>query len=177
MSTLTLWHRREPFAAFDPFADFDAAFARLARRRAFGPAFATRHAGVSRPGFVPAAELVRDGADAVVRLELPGVDVDKDVTVEVEGGRLVVKGEKRSENTDGAWHEVRYGRFERSFALPEHVTGDAVSAEYAAGVLTVRVTGAYTSPEPVAPTAQRIAISTGSNPAEANYEDEATPEA
>jgi HSP20 family protein len=165
MSTLTLWNRRDPFAAFDPFADFDAAFARLARRRAVGPAFATRHAGVSRPAFVPAAELARDGDDAVVRLELPGVDVDNDVAVEVDGGRLVVKGEKRSENTAGTWREVRYGRFERSFALPEHVTGDAVTAEYASGVLTVRVAGAYTSPEPTAPSAHRVAITTGTTPA------------
>ena len=35
-------------------------------------------------GFNPAAEIVKDGEDAVVRLELPGVDVAKDVNVEVD---------------------------------------------------------------------------------------------
>ena len=35
-------------------------------------------------GFSPAAEVVKDGDDAVVRLELPGVDVAKDVNVEVD---------------------------------------------------------------------------------------------
>ena len=56
-------------------------------------------------GFNPAAEIVKDGEDAVVRLELPGVDVDKDASV-------------------------------------------AASASYDAGVLTVRVAGAYAGTQP-----------------------------
>jgi HSP20 family molecular chaperone IbpA len=49
--------------------------------------------------------------------------------------------------------EVRYGSFRRAFTLPVHVTGDAITASYDAGVLTVRVTGAYAGTEP-----QRIEI-------------------
>jgi HSP20 family protein len=149
MSTLTLWSRR------DPFAEFDAVV-----RRAFGP---TVRPVTRTNGFVPAADLDRDGDDAVVRLELPGLDAAKDVTVEVDGGRLVVKGERRSERTEEkagrTLREVRYGSFERSFGLPEHITADAVSASYDAGVLTVRVAGVYTTPES---SAKRIAVTTGS---------------
>jgi HSP20 family protein len=122
---------------------------------------ATQVAGANEAfpsGFNPAAEIVRDGEDALVRLELPGVDVDRDVTVELEGGRLVISGERRdehSENADGrTLREVRYGSFQRSFAVPAHVTADSVAASYDAGVLTVRVNGAYAGS-----TAQRIAIS------------------
>lgn len=108
--------------------------------------------------FNPAAEITRDGEDAVVRVELPGVDIDKDVNVEVERGRLVIHGERRDERAeekDGrTLSEVRYGSFRRSFGLPSHVTGEAISASYDAGVLTVRVAGAYAGTEP-----QRIAIS------------------
>ena len=108
-------------------------------------------------GFTPAAEIVRDGDDAVVRLELPGVDVDKDVTVEVDRGHLVVRGERRDEHAseeDGrTLREVRYGSFRRSFKLPVHAASDAISASYDAGVLTVRVAGAHKGAE-----AQRIAI-------------------
>jgi HSP20 family molecular chaperone IbpA len=109
-------------------------------------------------GFTPAAEIARDGEDAVVRLELPGVDVDKDVTVEVDRGHLVIRGERRDEHTSEGnqvryVREVRYGSFRRSFKLPTHVTGEAVSASYNAGVLTVRVAGAHKGAE-----AQRIAI-------------------
>ncbi len=108
--------------------------------------------------FSPAAEVVKDGDDAVVRLELPGVDVDKDVNVEIDHGRLVIHGERRDEHAedkDGrTLREVRYGSFRRSFQLPAHITGEAVSASYDAGVLSVRVTGAYAGTQ-----AQRIAIS------------------
>ena len=107
--------------------------------------------------FTPAAEVVKDGDDAVVRLELAGVDVNKDVNVELDRGRLVIHGVRRDEHAeqkDGRTvREVRYGSFRRSFRLPAHVTGDAISASYDAGVLTVRVAGAYAGTQ-----AQRIAI-------------------
>jgi len=125
-------------------------------REFFGPAAA---ADWFKPvtGFSPAAEIVKDGGDAVVRLELPGVDVDNDVTVEVEHGRLVIHGERRderAEENDGrTLREVRYGSFRRSFALPAHISSEAVTASYDAGVLTVRVAGAYAGTP-----AQRIAI-------------------
>ena len=108
-------------------------------------------------GFRPAAEIAKDGDDAVVRVELPGIDVEKDVNVEVDKGRLVIHGERRDERAeekDGrTLSEVRYGSFRRSFRLPTHVNGDPISASYDAGVLTVRVAGAYKGAE-----AQRIAI-------------------
>lgn len=122
----------------------------------FGPAGANE---AFPSGFNPAAEVIKEGDDAVVRLEIPGVDVDKDVKVELEGGRLVISGERRDEHAESdagrTLREVRYGSFQRSFAIPAHVNADAVSASYEAGVLTVRVTGAYAGS-----TAQRIAITT-----------------
>jgi HSP20 family protein len=133
MSTLVLRRR-------DPFADFDALF-----RTALLP--------VSRSAsFIPAAEVSRDGEDAVVRVELPGLDAERDVTVEVDRGHLVVRGERRDERSDQkngrTLREVRYGAFRRSFALPEHVTGDDVTASYDAGVLSVRVSGAFAGTTP-----------------------------
>ena len=108
-------------------------------------------------GFSPAAEIAKDGDDAVVRVELPGVDVEKDVNVEVDKGQLVIRGERRDERSEDKGgrtrSEVRYGSFRRSFKLPAHVTSDAISASYDAGVLTVRVAGAHKGAE-----AQRIAI-------------------
>jgi HSP20 family protein len=102
---------------------------------------------------------VRDGDDAVVRLELPGVDVASDVEVEVVSGRLVVRGERRDVSEQDAegrhLREIRYGSFERSFGLPAHITADAVSATYDAGVLSVRVAGVYAGTEPT-----RIEVST-----------------
>lgn len=149
MSNLTLWSR--------PGWNTDRWL-----REFFGPAAATDWfrpvTGDFTGAFVPAAEVTKDGDDAVVRLELAGVDVDKDVNVELDHGRLVIHGERRDEHAqdkDGrTLREVRYGSFRRSFQLSSHVTSEAVSASYDAGVLTVRIAGAYAGTQ-----AQRIAIS------------------
>jgi HSP20 family protein len=145
MSNLTLWSR--------PAWDVDRWM-----REFFGPTSDWYKPVSSAAGdFSPAAEVVKDGEDAVVRLELPGVDVEKDVNVDLDHGRLVIHGERRdarAEEQDGRMlREVRYGSFRRSFRLPAHITGKAVSASYDAGVLTVRVAGAYAGTQ-----AQRIAI-------------------
>ena len=108
--------------------------------------------------------IVKDGDDAVVRVELPGVDVEKDVNVEVDSkngvSRLVIHGEhpdEHSEESEGrTLREIRYGSFRRSFQLPAHVTSEAITASYDAGVLTVRVTGAHK--DPAGTQAQKIAI-------------------
>jgi HSP20 family protein len=140
MSNVTLW-ARPTWSADRWVRDF------------FGPAAADDWF----KGFRPAAEIAKDGDDAVVRVELPGVDVEKDVNVEVDKGQLVIRGERRDERTEDqegrTLSEVRYGSFRRSFRLPAHVTGEAISASYDAGVLTVRVAGAYKGSA-----AQRIAI-------------------
>src|SRR6266536_3006072 len=133
-----------------PFAEFDALFRPLTTE-------------VPRVGFTPAAEVNREGDDALVSLELPGLDPEKDVTVEVDGGDLVIRGERRDErseeNGNRRLREVRYGSFRRTFTLPAHVTGDDVTAGYDKGVLTVRVAGAYRGA-----TGRRIPVTAGTVP-------------
>ena len=144
MSNLALWSR--------PAWDADRWV-----RDVFGPAATADWFKPVTSGFSPAAEIVKDGDDAVVRLELPGVDVEKDVYVEVDKGRLVIHGERRDEHAEEkngrSLREIRYGSFRRSFQLPAHVTSEAIAASYDAGVLTVRVTGAYAGTQ-----AHKIAI-------------------
>jgi len=93
--------------------------------------------------FVPTADVVREGGDVVVTLELPGIDVEKDVDVEVSEGRLVVTGqrheEKSAEENGVIVRESRSGSFRREFALPEHVTADDIEADYDRGLLRIRV--------------------------------------
>ncbi|GAA1738760.1 Hsp20/alpha crystallin family protein [Aeromicrobium alkaliterrae] len=141
MSTITRYRSRDPRF----FADFDA----IVRSTFAGQPAETSAEALA---FTPTAETVRDGDDVVVRLDLPGVDVAEDVSVEVTNGRLVVAGERkdaRAEESAGrSVREVRYGRFRRSFGLPGHVGADAVSAHYDQGVLSVRVAGVYAGTEP-----------------------------
>jgi HSP20 family protein len=74
----------------------------------------------------------------------------KDFDVRVEGRRLVVSGEKRSETRSHAGHfrtlECAYGSFERTLELPADVLADKVKANYRKGVLLVELPKAQQSP-------------------------------
>jgi HSP20 family protein len=95
--------------------------------------------------FIPAMDVTTRGEDLVVRLEIPGVDVEKDVDISLDEGMLRISGRRSSERKEEKegyhFREMRYGSFERSFPLPEGVDADAVSAEYRDGILEVRVAG------------------------------------
>ncbi|WP_019929550.1 Hsp20/alpha crystallin family protein [Nocardia sp. BMG111209] len=135
--------------SWDPFTallrQVDGDFDTIVRRAFAG-------AGPAHAGFVPAADVARDGADVVVTLELPGVAAE-DVAVEVADHRLRVTGQRREEQStdkDGVLiREIRTGSFRREFALPEHVTADAIEAEQADGILRIRVRE-VTAPKPAA---------------------------
>lgn len=100
----------------------------------------------------PAVDVSRDGEDGLVTVEAPGLDPAADLTVAVTGARLSVAGVRRS--TVGG--VAREARFSRTLALPEGVGQDAVSADYTAGVLRVRVSGMF--PTPVQPESHAVAI-------------------
>ncbi len=132
---------------WDPFtvlARLDDDFDELVRRTWGSTAPA---ASVRTIGYVPAIDMTADGGDVVIRLELPGLDIDKDVEIAVHDGKLTISGERRdtSERQDAGGkmlvRELRYGSFRREFALPEGVGADQVSATYDRGMLEVRVAG------------------------------------
>jgi len=134
----------DPFAAI---SRFDREFDEIVRR---GWGGRERVARAGRIGFVPASDVVTDGDDVLIHVELPGLDVEKDVQVEIERGRLVIRGqrqaESRREDRGVVLRERRHGSFQRAFTLPEGVGADAISATYDQGVLTVRLAGAHRTP-------------------------------
>ncbi len=77
-----------------------------------------------------------------ITAELPGMD-EKDVEVTVREGLLVISGEKKmetkEERADYHLSERSYGRFIRSFRLPETADEDSIAADFCKGVLTVIV--------------------------------------
>ena len=90
----------------------------------------------------PAVDVAESDKEVTVRAELPGID-PKDLEVTVAGNQLVLSGEKKesSETKDkGIYHsETRYGAFHRTVPLPEGVDTEHVDAQYANGVLTLRL--------------------------------------
>ena len=92
----------------------------------------------------PAVEATETPTEYVVTAELPGIESNA-VDVEIANGMLTLKGQKaeerREEDKDRSWHlwERSYGSFERSFRFPNDVNEAKVHAEFANGVLTVKV--------------------------------------
>lgn len=91
----------------------------------------------------PTIDVYKENSDLKVRAEVPGIDVMKDVEVEIEDGILTIKGEKRTAKEIEEDHryvrESRYGSFERSIMLPEGVDPKSVTAHSGNGVLTITV--------------------------------------
>jgi HSP20 family protein len=128
---------------FDPFlAEFD----RLANR-----ALSSDAAGMPM-------DVVRHGDELVVRFDLPGVPGDK-ISLTAENHTLTVSAERHAtygENEQVLVQERFDGTMTRRLRIPDWVDAERVSAEYADGVLCVRL--------PLAEQAKprRIEISTSS---------------
>src|SRR5919206_1550446 len=80
-------------------------------------------------------------ADAIKLVaELPGVE-EKDVSVELTGDVLTIRGEKKAEEErkDEGYYlaERRYGTFSRSVRLPYAAEADQIQAIFRNGVLTI----------------------------------------
>ncbi len=92
--------------------------------------------------WMPSVDISESDKEFVLKVEIPEVRKD-DVHVEVANGMLTIRGERREEKetTEKKLHrkELFYGRFERSFALPDNVREDAITAEQKDGMLYVRL--------------------------------------
>jgi HSP20 family protein len=97
----------------------------------------------SRQGWAPALDAYTEGEELHVKVELPGIDPDSDVDIEVENGVLRVSGERKEDRTHEGegWfrREMQYGSFERRIALPEGIDAENVRASYDAGVLDITI--------------------------------------
>jgi HSP20 family protein len=90
----------------------------------------------------PSVDVCEEDSQIIFEAELPGMS-EKDIEVTVREGVLTLRGEKKFEREDAKADyrvsERSYGRFERSFRLPEGSDTDNISAEFERGVLTIRV--------------------------------------
>jgi HSP20 family protein len=78
------------------------------------------------------------GNNFIIKIELPGVKWE-DIHIQFEGGILTIYGEKIEEHQHWVKLEFQYGRFRRSFQLPEQVKPDKINASLRDGILEVRI--------------------------------------
>jgi HSP20 family protein len=109
--------------------------------------------------WIPAMDLVETGDHLVLRADLPGMS-EGDVNIEIKDGVLTLSGERKAEHEEKGegFHRVErsFGSFSRSLSLPDGVDAGKVEANFADGVLEVRVP----KPEESKPT--RVQIGKGS---------------
>jgi HSP20 family protein len=126
---------------FEPAREVDSLQSEV--NRVFDAFFGNGAANGSRTRrWVPPMDLVETDSHLVLRADLPGLNRD-DVAIEIKDGVLTVSGERRAmdeEKSQGYYRVERaFGRFSRSMTLPDGIDVDAVDAEFADGVLEVRI--------------------------------------
>ncbi|MET9561775.1 Hsp20/alpha crystallin family protein [Streptomyces tauricus] len=95
----------------------------------------------SRPSVMP-MDAYREGEEYVIALDLPGVDRDA-VEVDVERNMLTVKAERRpaaeADKRQIELSERPVGVFSRQLVLADTLDTERITADYEAGVLTLRI--------------------------------------
>ncbi|ASL15157.1 Hsp20/alpha crystallin family protein [Mycobacterium intracellulare] len=126
--------RRQPLSLFPEFSELFAGF----------PSFA----GL-RPTFDPRVmrleDVMKDGR-YVVRAEMPGIDLAKDVDIVVRDGQLTIKAERSEKKDFDGRSEFSYGSYVRSVSLTPGADEGSIEATYDKGILTVSV--AISDPTP-----------------------------
>jgi len=88
----------------------------------------------------PAVEITETDDGFRFEFEVPGIE-QKNIDISVEDGILSVTGERISErkDEDRIRTERRYGKFVRSFRLPESADTDKVAAKLKNGILMIEI--------------------------------------
>ena len=128
---------------WEPFRELDDVFTRYSPF--FGRLAAARQAAADEaeaPAWMPVANISETDSEYFVKVELPEV-AKEDVKVTIDENVITISGErkKEAEHKDEKIHRVEsyYGRYSRSYRLPEDADVAAVEAESRNGVLKVRV--------------------------------------
>jgi HSP20 family protein len=90
------------------------------------------------PHSIRIEEFSRNG-DFVIRAELPGIDPEKNVHVNVKDGMLTIEGRREEHEESDQRSEFFYGRFTRTLALPSSVKEENIKASYRDGILEVSI--------------------------------------
>jgi len=136
MTVLTRW---EPFRELTAMQDRMNRMNRLFRE---SNSSESPEEALTTTGFAPPVDIYEDEHTITLKLEIPGID-EKDIDVRIENNTLTVHGERKIEKEEKEENfrrvERQYGIFTRSFTLPSSVDPGQVSADYAKGVLNIKL--------------------------------------
>ena len=102
----------------------------------------------------PKFEVLNTDTMYCIRAEIPGMS-KKDIDIELENNTLSISGDRKWNDKDqNNYSEFSYGKFYRSFNLPEDVKENNIKASMKDGILSVQVPRI----EKVKPEVKKIAI-------------------
>lgn len=90
------------------------------------------------PHSIRIEEFTKNG-DFVIRAELPGIDPEKNVHVNVKDGMLTIEGKREEHEESDQRSEFFYGRFMRTLSLPSGANQEKIKASYSDGILEVSI--------------------------------------
>ena len=77
-----------------------------------------------------------------VKADIPGL-TKKDIKISVKGDQLTISGERKkiidNENDHYHYRERSFGKFNRSFNLPESINKDKIHASFKNGILSIEL--------------------------------------
>jgi len=135
MNAVTRW---------DPFKELDELHDRLSTMFGRAPVRkgSEKEEAMTVAEWAPLVDIVEEEKEYLIKAELPEVKRE-DVKVSVEEGVLTVSGERKFEKEEKGkkYHRVEraYGRYARSFTLPDDADPSKVTAEFKDGVLRVHL--------------------------------------
>ena len=92
--------------------------------------------------WAPLVDIAEDDNEYLINAEIPEIQKEN-VKVTVNQGVLSIQGERLFEQPEKGkkYHRLEraYGRFSRSFTLPDYVDGNRIAADFKDGVLRVHV--------------------------------------
>ena len=137
--------RRNPFEGVTDY------FSELARMRGIGlhggPEAGAAAERTHASAWVPATDILANGDDLVIRVDLAGVDPE-DVDLRFTHGALTVSGTRRpgpaDESAEFLVRERYYGEFRRVVTLPDGTDADQIRAQFEDGLVEITVSNGVT---------------------------------
>lgn len=105
----------------------------------------------------PACDIEETENHYLMTFDVPGM-AKSDIHIEVKDGELHLSGERKFESKTKTSSERFFGKFYRTFTLPENVNANAIEAHCENGVLAIAI------PKPEAVKPKQVKIEEGKSP-------------
>ncbi|MEQ9264633.1 MAG: Hsp20/alpha crystallin family protein [Balneolaceae bacterium] len=95
-----------------------------------------------KDNFMPSVDISETDTQFEVAVQLPGLKKE-DISVNLEKSQLTISGERKlkSEDEGKNFHrlETSFGKFSRTFYLPDTIDEESISAKYEDGILDITI--------------------------------------